>query len=61
MATSAPSPATAVPAPQPTAKRRPGPVQTLSNNTSALTLGDLARAQAAKALANSVCEELAHE
>jgi hypothetical protein len=47
-------------APQPT-KGRPGPVQTVSNNTSTLTLGDLARAQAAKALANSVCEEIAHE
>ena len=46
--------------PQPT-KGRPSPVQTVSNNTSALTWGDLARGQAAKALAKSVCEELAHE
>jgi hypothetical protein len=61
MATSASSLYTAAEAPQPSTKSRPGPVQTLSNNTSALTLGDRARAQAAKALANSVCEELAHE
>jgi hypothetical protein len=33
----------------------------LHHNTSALTEGDLARAQAVKALANSVCEEIAHE
>jgi hypothetical protein len=53
--------APAAESPQPLATRRPGPVQTVSNNTSAMTLGDLARAQAAKALASSVCEELAHE
>jgi hypothetical protein len=55
------APDTAAETPQPSAKRRPGPVQTVSNNTSALTWGDLARGQAAKALAKSVCEELAHE
>ena len=47
--------------PRPPTKRRIGPVQPVSNNTSALTLGNLARSQAAKALANSVCEEIAHE
>jgi hypothetical protein len=31
--------ATAAETPQPTAKRRPGPVQTVSNNTSAAHLG----------------------
>lgn len=46
--------------PQLSTWRRPGPVQTVSNNTSALTLGNLARAQA-QALANSVCVEIAHE
>jgi hypothetical protein len=56
------APAAAAPSPRPSTKRRPpGPVQTVSNNTSALTLGDLARARAAEALANSVREELAHE
>jgi len=35
--------------PQPSTKGRCGPVQTVSNNTSALTKGDLARARAAKA------------
>jgi hypothetical protein len=43
------TPTPAAESPQPSTKRRtPGPVQTVSNNTSALTLGDLARAQAAK-------------
>lgn len=53
--------------PQPT-KSRPGPVQTVSNNTSAQTLGDLARARAAKAHETTnitpggfKCEEAAHE
>jgi hypothetical protein len=35
--------------PRPSTKGRPGPVQTVSNNTSALTEGDLARARAAQA------------
>jgi hypothetical protein len=34
---------------QPSTKGRPCPVQTVSNNTSALTLGDLARARTARA------------
>jgi hypothetical protein len=36
--------------PQPSTEGRPGLVQTVSNNTSALTVVDLARAQAAKAI-----------
>jgi hypothetical protein len=51
-------------APQRSTKGRCGPVQTVSNNTSALTLGDLARARAAKAVgAPGIvwCEEMAHE
>jgi hypothetical protein len=55
------APDVATRAPQRSTKRHIGPIQTVSNNTSALTLVDLARARAAKALANSICEEIAHE
>lgn len=39
----------------PSTKRRPGSVQTVSNNTSALTLGDLERARAARIANGSRC------
>lgn len=38
------TPTSAATPPQPSTKSRCGPVQTVSNNTSALTLGDLERA-----------------
>jgi len=57
------APSDAATPPQPSTKGRCGPVQTVSINTSALTLGDLARARAAKAdeaPGIAWCEETAH-